>query len=78
MGCNRDRRSEKTRGMFHYLTKRPPNVLFYGKQRPSSSKLSHKKKWQDNVLRVNNISPQSSRTCVLVYATATSYSEEEK
>ena len=25
MGCNRDRRSEKTRGMFHNLTKRPQN-----------------------------------------------------
>ena len=42
MGCNRDRRSEKTRGMFHYPTKRPSVIPFDGKQRPSRSRLSHK------------------------------------
>ena len=43
MGCNRDLLSEKTRGMFHYLTERPPSIPFYGKQRPSRSRVPHKR-----------------------------------
>ena len=42
MGCNLDRRNAKTRGMFHSLTKRPPTISVYGKQRPNRRRLSHK------------------------------------
>ena len=49
MGCNRDRRSEKTRGM----------TL----QRPSRSRLSHKQKMERPYSEGKQHQPQNSRTC---------------
>ena len=55
MGCDWDRISDNTRGMFHYLTKRPLlyHYNLYGKQWPRRSRLFR-------IARVNNISPRTS------------------
>ena len=58
MGCNRDWRSSKTRGMFHYFIKRPPNT----KQRSTTSRLSHKQE-MERPYSEDKHQPQSSRNC---------------
>ena len=85
---NRDLRNEKTRGMFHYLTKRPPTMPFSGKQRPSRSRLSRKQEMERPHNEGKQHHPQSSRTCcvhnkryklnlVQVYVPTISYSDED-
>ena len=85
MGYNRGWRSEKTRGMIHYLAKRPPTIPLYGKQRPSRRRLSHKQPHSEG----KQHQPQSSRTCSVhskslttkdsaCLCTTTSYSKEDK
>ena len=50
MGCDRDRRSEMTRGMFYYLTKRPPKA----NNGLADVGFLTNKKWKDHIARVNS------------------------
>ena len=63
MGCNQDLRNEKPRGMFHYLTKRPPATPFSGKQRPSRSRLPHQQEMEIPYIEGKQHQPHNSRTC---------------
>ena len=40
IACNRDRRNEKRRGMFQYVTKRSPSMALECIQRPNTRRLS--------------------------------------
>ena len=90
MGCNRDRRSEKTRDMFHCLTKRPPVVPFKANNGQAEVGFLINRKWKDHniIVKVNNISPRVAELVlcitkryklkiVQVYAPTTSYSQED-
>ena len=53
MGCNRDHRSEKTREMFHYVTKWQLNT----NNGQAGVGFLINMTWKDHILRVNSISP---------------------
>ena len=63
MGCNNDPRRQKTKGMFQYVTTRPPAILFEGKKWQSRSRLSHKQKMERPHSEGKQHQPQRSRTC---------------
>ena len=59
MGSNRDLRSDKTRGMFHYLTVRPPII-----QGREGVGFLINRKWKDCYYSEGkHHQPQSSRAC---------------
>ena len=62
MGCNRDLRSNKTRGMFHYLTKRLPTKANNGQVGGFLITMN----WKDHIVRVNSISPRVAELVLCV------------
>ena len=88
MGCNRDLPSEKIREMFHYLTKRSPNIHSLANNGQAGVGFFINKKWKDHIVRANSISPRLAELVlcitkrykikiVQVYAPTTSYSDED-
>ena len=85
MGCNRDIPSEKTRGLFNYLTKLPPTTSFNGQ---AGVGFLINRKWNDHIVKVNGISVRVAelvlriaKRCKLnivqLYSPITAYSEED-
>ena len=88
MGCNRDRRIEKTIGLFHYLTNQPP--VYHSKANNSQAAVGFliNRTRRDLLVRVNNfsrriaeldmcIAKRYKQKSVQVYAPTTLYSEKD-